>query len=341
MENVLGIDGKTALHFEYVGTANNTHPPQYYKAITDIRGSVTNLIDTNGILVKTYEYDVFGELTSPQTDVIFQNEVTFAGSIRDQSTGLQYMNARFYNPKTARFLTQDTYSGNPYDPWTQHLYAYCGNNPVSMIDPTGHAYMDVNDPTTLIDPPRKQKPVSAYQHPGSAKTNLTSQVSTLSASTQKYMQGIGYSDKELQGVKMNKESKGEIIIKFNEGNSLNKIIVKAGESRASIAIASRVSSEPYQVSDEDLLYNYPHAGRDVQLAFHLLYDELGYKSNFYDLSDTTNEHKMHLYMNGTWNSIFNIHTYQSGIIYPSSGDEYIMQHFFKPPRYDEFKERLS
>ncbi len=56
----------------------------------------------------------------------------------DLSTGLQYMNARFYNPATGRFLTQDTYSGNPYDPWTQHLYSYCGNNPVNMVDPTGH-----------------------------------------------------------------------------------------------------------------------------------------------------------------------------------------------------------
>ena len=48
------------------------------------------------------------------------------------------MNARYYNPTTGTFLTQDSYSGNPYDPWTQHLYTYCGNNPVNFIDPTGH-----------------------------------------------------------------------------------------------------------------------------------------------------------------------------------------------------------
>ena len=48
------------------------------------------------------------------------------------------MNSRYYNPETGRFTSQDTYSGNPYDPWTQHLYSYCGNNPVNMVDSTGH-----------------------------------------------------------------------------------------------------------------------------------------------------------------------------------------------------------
>ena len=50
------------------------------------------------------------------------------------------MNARFYQPATGRFLSQDTYSGNAYEPWTQHLYTYCGNNPTNMVDPTGHFF---------------------------------------------------------------------------------------------------------------------------------------------------------------------------------------------------------
>ena len=85
--------------------------------------------------MKSYDYDEFG-VTTASGDAFF-NEVTFTGSIADAS-GLLYMNARYYNPATARFLSQDTYTGSASVPWTQHLYAYCNNNPVNMVDPTGH-----------------------------------------------------------------------------------------------------------------------------------------------------------------------------------------------------------
>jgi hypothetical protein len=62
------------------------------------------------------------------------------------------MSARYYDAENGRFLTQDTYTGNPYDPWTQHLYAYCGNNPTSMVDPTGHWPFNIGE---IIDNAKK------------------------------------------------------------------------------------------------------------------------------------------------------------------------------------------
>ena len=137
-QNILDPSGTIVASKRFEGQAETGQDPyaeDYFFYRYDIRGSVTTIVDGEGAVVKSYDYDEFGVTTA--SGEAFFNEVTFTGSISDAS-GLLYMNARYYNPTTARFLSQDSYSGNPYDPWTQHLYAYCNNNPVNMIDPTGH-----------------------------------------------------------------------------------------------------------------------------------------------------------------------------------------------------------
>ena len=41
--------------------------------------------------------------------------------------------------ETCRFVTRDTVWGNAGAPGTLNLYAYCLNNPLGLVDPTGHA----------------------------------------------------------------------------------------------------------------------------------------------------------------------------------------------------------
>ena len=48
------------------------------------------------------------------------------------------MRARFYSPRLGRFLSEDTYKGNPIDPLSLNLYTYCHNNPILFYDPSGN-----------------------------------------------------------------------------------------------------------------------------------------------------------------------------------------------------------
>jgi len=103
--------------------------------LLDHLGSVISLLDSNGE-VTGYTYDAFGNVTGQLGNA--PNELKFTGAPMD-SNGLVHLGARFYKPSVGRFITQDTYKGSPWQPWTQNLYVYVGNNPVNYVDPSGHA----------------------------------------------------------------------------------------------------------------------------------------------------------------------------------------------------------
>ena len=94
-------------------------------------GSITDITDTNGTVLNHYAYDAFGNRTVEEETV--ENRFGFAGEMMDAVTGQYYLRARFYNPVIARFLSEDTYYGDGLN-----LYAYCHNNPVGYVDPSGH-----------------------------------------------------------------------------------------------------------------------------------------------------------------------------------------------------------
>ena len=131
-QNLIGTDGNILATQRY--GSDHTDYLLYNK---DIQGSTTSLVKEDGSADATYRYTDFGE-TAINGDNKAENEVCYTGGIYDQSTGLYYLNARYYNPEDARFLIEDTYRGENDKPDTQHLYVYCANNPINHVDPSGH-----------------------------------------------------------------------------------------------------------------------------------------------------------------------------------------------------------
>ena len=53
-------------------------------------------------------------------------------------TALYYSGARWYNARSGRFITEDTYFGSNSNPLSLNRYIYAEDNPVSKVDPNGH-----------------------------------------------------------------------------------------------------------------------------------------------------------------------------------------------------------
>lgn len=112
---------------------------QYY--IKNPHGDVVQLTDENGKVIKTYEYDSFGNEVNP--DRKDDNPFRYCGEYYDKETDTIYLRARYYQPYLGRFLTRDTYTGEEDDPLSLHLYTYCGNDGVNRIDPGGHFWRKI------------------------------------------------------------------------------------------------------------------------------------------------------------------------------------------------------
>lgn len=108
-----------------------------YYYMYNAHGDVIALLNaTTGQVAATYNYDAFGNIITSTGTV--KNNITYAGYQYDSETKLYYLNSRMYDPLTARFLQEDTYSGDPNDPLSLNLYTYCHNSPIMYSDPDGH-----------------------------------------------------------------------------------------------------------------------------------------------------------------------------------------------------------
>ncbi len=143
---VLELDGsgnQTAANIYGTNLLTRTAGSDTYYYMYNGHADVTALLTTGGAIAGTYYYDAFGNISEQTGNV--NNNITYAGYQYDSETGLYYLNTRMYDPKVARFLQEDTYTGDPNDPLSLNLYTYCHNEPLMYVDPTGHIFEGIGN----------------------------------------------------------------------------------------------------------------------------------------------------------------------------------------------------
>jgi len=118
----------------------------------DHLGSSAVLTDVNGRVVESAEYLPFGELR--EHGGTWTTDYKFTDQEMDTESGFYNFNARLYDPALGRFVSpdpavpdlSDPKNQRVFDPQVLNRYAYCRNNPVIYVDPTGEDFVALNDP---------------------------------------------------------------------------------------------------------------------------------------------------------------------------------------------------
>jgi RHS repeat-associated protein len=122
----------------------------YYDA--DGLGSVTSLSNAAGALAQTYTFDSFGEQTASSGSLT--NPFQYTGREFDTETGLYFLRARYYDPSTGRFISEDpsVFEGG------MNFYPYVDNNATNYFDATGlQKQKSKKKPKPPVDPCPKEK----------------------------------------------------------------------------------------------------------------------------------------------------------------------------------------
>ena len=108
---------------------------------------MVEIIDSTGAKVAAYQYDVWGypetitngsgvSVAGNATHIANLNPFRYRGYYYDTDSGLYYLQSRYYDPQTGRFINADGYINTSHI-LGNNVFAYCYNNPIIYSAHTG------------------------------------------------------------------------------------------------------------------------------------------------------------------------------------------------------------
>jgi len=113
---------------------------------TDPQGTVLAKADQQGNIVETYDYAPYGVQV---LGVPPEGPTGYTGHVNDGESGFVYMQQRYMDPQTGRFLSVDPVGPSPGDTFNFNRYDYTNNNPINHTDPDGRCIDGVTCGTML------------------------------------------------------------------------------------------------------------------------------------------------------------------------------------------------
>ncbi|WP_250626770.1 RHS repeat-associated core domain-containing protein [Pinirhizobacter soli] len=120
--------------------AHASGPTKVTYYYTDSQGTVLATTDDAGNVLTAADRRPYGEqvMGNPKSGR------GYTGHFDDSDSGFIYMQARYYDPSSARFLSADPKTLVPGAPTQFARYSYANNNPIANIDPDGRRAIVAN-----------------------------------------------------------------------------------------------------------------------------------------------------------------------------------------------------
>ena len=155
-----GVDGLVGLTLTKAESTTN----YYYKK--NLQGDIIAILDNSLNVIAKYTYDAWGnhkisylengvfvdfDETNSYNEsntslyIALKNPFRYRGYYYDTETGLYYLNSRYYDPETGRFINVDDIDViSDYKDILNglNLFIYCNDNPVMFTDESGHGIWD-------------------------------------------------------------------------------------------------------------------------------------------------------------------------------------------------------
>ena len=141
LQEKVTTNGTTETHTFFYDSTGKPYAMQVngttYYYVTNLQGDVMGLVDTNGNTVATYTYDPYGKVLTATGTLAEKNPLRYRGYYYDSESGLYYLQSRYYDPATRRFVNADSYSSTGQGLIGHNMFAYCNGNPIQNSDPNG------------------------------------------------------------------------------------------------------------------------------------------------------------------------------------------------------------